>query len=83
MANQMIGLRASKPFSGNVTVTHVFPNLMNGFCISNDDATADLTFTIGTDTFTVKAKETFHDYFEPFTTVVITTAIAYRAYGLC
>lgn len=75
------GSLAKEPFSGSANVTHTFTQPMNGFVISND-GTADLTFTIGTDTYTVKQGEVFKERFTSFTQVIITTTMAYRAYGL-
>lgn len=75
------GGNASEPFSGNTNTTHVFVNPMRYFVITNDDATADLTFTIGGNTFTVKAGEVFEEKFAAFTQVTVTTTVAFRAYG--
>jgi len=71
---------AKEPFSGSQDTTHTFSTPMTGFCISND-GDQDLTFTIGTDTFTVKAGEVFSEDFEEFTEVTITTTVPFRAYG--
>jgi len=54
---------------------------MNGFSISNDGVSS-LTFTIGTDTYTVLAGEVLSLLFAPFTVVTVTTTVAYRAWGL-
>lgn len=71
---------AKEPFSGSANTIKTFTSAMNGFVISNDGA-ADLTFTIGTDTYTVKAGEVFEDLFESFTEVTINSTVAFRAYG--
>lgn len=71
---------AKEPFSGSANVTHTFTQSMSGFVISNDGA-SDLTFTIGTDTYTVKAGEVFEDLFNSFTVVTINSTVAFRAYG--
>lgn len=72
---------AKEPFSGSNNITYTFSTTMLGFAISNDGA-ADLAFKIGTDTFTVKSGEMFSEMFSPFTQVVITTTVPFRAYGL-
>jgi chitodextrinase len=71
---------AKEPFNGSANLTKEFASEMNGFVISND-GNADLTFTIGGDTYTVKAGEVFEEEFASFTTVSITSSVAYRAYG--
>jgi hypothetical protein len=73
--------KAKEPFSGTSNFTKTFSKPMNGIVISNDGA-SDLTITIGTDIFTVKAGEVFSEMFEPFTQVIVTTTVPYRAYGL-
>lgn len=77
---QLTGSNAKEPFSGSANITKTFTQSMRGFVISNDGA-ADLTFTIGTATFTVKTGEVFSEYFSPFTQVTVTTTNAFRAYG--
>lgn len=72
---------AKEPFSGNATVTHTFSNPMDYFAITNDDATNNLTFTIGSETVTVAPNGKFDDKFDPFTSVTVTTTVAFRAYG--
>ena len=76
------GSNAAEPFSGSSNTTKTFSKTMNGFVIVNDGL-SDLTFTIGTDTYTVKPGECFDDRFEPFTEVTITTTVAFRAFGRC
>jgi hypothetical protein len=80
LPTQLTGSNAKQPFSGSTTVTHTFTSPMKGFIISNDGA-ADLTFTIGTDTYTVKAGEVFEEGFDAFTQVMVTTTVPFRAYG--
>ncbi len=75
------GSLAKEPFSGSTTVTHTFTQLMNGFSISNDGI-SNLTFTIGSDTYTVKEGETWEYHLSPFTEVTVTTTEPYRAWGL-
>jgi len=77
----IIRLTAQQPFSGTGSTNHTFSKEMQGFCIVNDGS-ADLTFTIGSDTYTVKSKETFNEYFKPFTVVDIVATGAFRSYGL-
>lgn len=77
----LTGSNAREPFSGSANVTKTFTQPMNGITISNDGA-SELTFTIGTDTFTVKAGEVFSEKFSPFTQVTVTTTVPFRAYGL-
>ncbi|MEW9697958.1 hypothetical protein [Paenibacillus sp. SI8] len=74
------GGNAKEPFNGSTTTTKTFTKAMNGLVISNDGA-SDLTFTIGADTYTVRAGEVFDDRFDPFTQVTVTTSVAFRAYG--
>jgi len=77
----IVGSLAKEPFSGSTTATHTFTQPMNGFSISNDGLSS-LTFTIGTDTYTVLAGEVLSLLFSPFTQVTVTTTVAYRAWGL-
>lgn len=76
----LTGSNAKEPFSGSTTTTKTFSKSMRGFVITNDGV-ADLTFTIGTDTFTVKQGETFAEPFDPFTQVTVTTNQPFRAWG--
>ncbi len=80
-ALSLFNLTAHEPFSGSATVTHTFGSNMNGFAIKND-GTTDLTFTIGSDTYTVKAGESFIENFGTFISVTVTTTSPFRAYGL-
>ena len=77
----VVGSLAKEPFSGSVNKEHTFTQPMNGFSISNDGTTS-LTFTIGTDTYTVLAGEVLSLLFSPFNVVTVTTTVAYRAWGL-
>jgi hypothetical protein len=77
----LAGRNAREPFSGTANITKIFSKSMNGFCISNDGS-SDLTFTIDGDTYTVKSNEVFTEPFSPFTHVMITTTVPFRAYGL-
>jgi hypothetical protein len=77
----LAGKNAREPFFGIANMTKNFSKPMNGFVIANDGG-SDLTFTIGPDTFTVKANEVFTESFAPFTSVTVTTTVPFRAYGL-
>lgn len=77
---ELTGSNAKEPFNGSANTTKTFAQSMRGFVISNDGA-SDLTFTIGTATFTVKAEEVFSESFASFTQVTVTTTVAFRAYG--
>jgi len=77
----IVGSLAKEPFSGSASKEHTFTQPMNGFSISNDGLSS-LTFTIGTDTYTVLAGEVLSLLFSPFTVVTVTTTVAYRAWGL-
>lgn len=74
-------IAAEEPFSGNATVTHTFSNPMDYFVIFNDDTSSNLTFTVGSETVTVAPGVKFNDKFDPFTSVTVTTTVAFRAYG--
>jgi hypothetical protein len=74
-----LGTRIKDSFSGSATITKTYTNSMRGFVIMNDDATNDLTFTINNLTMTVKAGEGFDGQFDPFTSVTVTTTVAFRA----
>lgn len=77
---QTVFFIAKEPFSGSSNTAKTFSGPMSGFVIYND-GNNDLTFTIAGDTYTVKGKEMFQADFEPFTTVTITSAVPFRAYG--
>ncbi|GCL71798.1 hypothetical protein PN4B1_17030 [Paenibacillus naphthalenovorans] len=66
-------------WSGSATNTRTFTTPMTGFAIVNRDASTALTFTINGITITVDPKEPFDGKFDPFTSVTITTTVAYKA----
>jgi len=75
-----------EPFSGSETVTHVFSQTMRGLMIKNDGEES-LTFTIDDglsagDTREILPYEGWNFNLEPFTTVTITTNVAFRAEGV-
>jgi hypothetical protein len=72
--------KAKEPFSGSETKTHTFTEAMTGFVVVNDGS-EELTFAINGELYTVRGGEVFEEYFEPFTEVLITTTVPYRAYG--
>jgi hypothetical protein len=72
------GTIAMESWEGSANITKTFTSNRYGFSIVND-GTANLTFTINTQTRTVKPGENYHALFEPFTSVVITATSAYRA----
>ncbi|NOU68397.1 hypothetical protein GC096_30685 [Paenibacillus sp. LMG 31461] len=80
MSELPFGLVAKEPFSGTTNMTKTFTTPMMGFVISNDGM-ADLSFSIETDMYKVKAGEVFEEYFKPFTVVSIVATGAFRAYG--
>jgi hypothetical protein len=75
------GRNAQNPFSGSATVTKNFVTPQNAFVIANDGATP-LTFTINGDTYTVNSGGVFDENFAPFSSVTVTTTVAFRAYTL-
>lgn len=76
----IVGLSAVEPFGASANTTHNFASPVRGFNIVND-GNADLTFTINGATFTVKQGEMFSEIFQPYTSVTVTTTVAFRAYG--
>lgn len=76
-----IGSLPKEPFSGSTNVTHTFAQPVSGFGITNDGI-ANLTFTIGSDTFTLKSGETWEYPLPSFTSVAIATTVDFRAWGL-
>lgn len=72
--------KVQEPFAGSANTTKVFAKNCFGFTVANDGA-ADLTFTIGANTVTVKAGESFDGEFKPFKQVDIVATGAFRAYG--
>jgi chitodextrinase len=63
----------------NTTGTRVLPTGDNYKFYINNTGNADLTFTINSITFTVKASEEFEDIFDPFTQVIITATSTFDA----
>jgi hypothetical protein len=74
-ARGTIGMEA---WEGSANITKTFTTNRYGFSVVND-GTADLTFTINTQTRKVKPGEAYSSLFEPFTTVTIAASSAYRA----
>lgn len=72
------GTVAMEAWEGSTTITKTFSSNRYGFSIVND-GTADLTFTINSQTRKVKPGEAYSSLFEPFTTLTITATSAYRA----
>ena len=75
---QLTGRIVKDYFSGNSTTTRSGFGTGKGFSITND-GNADLTFTIGSITITVKPGEVFDGEFADFTSVTVTTTVAFRA----
>lgn len=65
-------------FEGTTSITKTYTSNMRGFFIQND-GTDIITFTINGLTIKVKPTEGFDDYFEPFTSIQITSTGAFRA----
>ncbi|TWE06393.1 hypothetical protein FB550_102415 [Neobacillus bataviensis] len=72
------GSIAMESWEGSTNITQTFTSDRYGFSVIND-GTADLTFTINSQTRKVKPGEAYSALFEPFTSVVITTSSDYRA----
>jgi hypothetical protein len=72
------GTIAMEAWEGSANITKTFTDKRYGFSVMND-GTANLTFTINTQTRTVKPGEAYSALFEPFTTVTIAATTAYRA----
>lgn len=72
------GTIAMESWQGSANISKTFTSARYGFSVVND-GTTDLTFTINTQTRTVKPGESYHALFEPFTSVTITATSAYRA----
>lgn len=75
---QLTGSNVKDAFEGTANTTKTYVSKMQGFSIQNDGA-ANLTFTIGGLTITVKPTEGYEDRFDPFTSVQIITTGAFRA----
>lgn len=67
-----------KSIEGSTTATHNFTGTMNALEIKNDSLTTNLTFTVNGETFTVKPEEQVSGKFKDFTSVTVTTTVAYR-----
>lgn len=78
---QLSGSKAQEPFSDSVSKTVTFSKTMLGFVIYNDNDSANLTFVVGTSTFTVPPKMTFDERLPDFTQVVITATGNYYGYA--
>lgn len=72
------GTIAMEAWEGSANITKTFDSNRYGFSVMND-GTADLTFTINSQTRTVKPGEAYSALFEPFTSVTIAANSAYRA----
>lgn len=72
------GTVATEAWEGSSNITQTFTEDRYGFSIVND-GTTDLTFTINSQTRTVKPGEAYNALFDPFTSITITTTSAYRA----
>jgi hypothetical protein len=72
------GTIAMEAWEGSANITSTFTDNRYGFSVVND-GTADLTFTINSQTRKVKPGENYYALFEAFTTVTITATSAYRA----
>jgi len=65
-------------FTGNTTIHRFYDTPMNRLSIVNDGE-ADISFTIGTMTITVKPSEYFDSDFDPFTEITVTAISSFRA----
>jgi hypothetical protein len=72
------GTIAMESWEGSAISTQTFSTSRYGFSVSND-GTADLTFTINSQTRKVKPGEVYSALFDAFTTVTITATSAFRA----
>lgn len=73
--------KAKEPFSGSANQTVTFNDRKYGLYLSNDGA-SDVTVTVNSEVFTVKAGKEFREYFDPFITATITGTTAYHGHGL-
>jgi hypothetical protein len=71
--------RAQEPFMGTGNFTKRFKGEREELVIINDGG-ADLTFVAGAVEYTLKAGEVFDEEVNPFDTLVITAAGAWRGY---
>lgn len=67
-------------WSGSATVTKTWANAMTSLMVAND-GNADLTVGINGMTITVKATEVLDEHFDAFTSVTITSTVAFRAWA--
>ena len=74
---QVLNSKVVAYYAGSTTATHTPGLPCVGISITNDGASS-LTFTINSITITVKAGENFSAEFDPFTSVTVTTSVAYR-----
>jgi hypothetical protein len=72
------GSIAMEAWNGAADITQTFTGNRYGFSIINDGS-ADLTFTLNSQTRTVKPGEQYYALFDAFTSVIITATSAYRA----
>ena len=72
------GTIAMEAWEGSANTTQTFSSNRYGFSIVND-GTADLTFTINSQTRKVKPGENYSALFEAFTSVTIAATSAYRS----
>jgi hypothetical protein len=72
------GTIAMEAWEGSANITKTFTDNRYGFSVVND-GTADLTFTINSQTRKVKPGENYYALFEAFTTVTIAATSSYRA----
>ena len=81
--DRLLKRNSKDPFDGSVTTNKIFATEMIGFVISNDGAFGDanLSFEVNGDVFTIMPGEVWDDYLEPFTQVLVTTTVPFRAYG--
>jgi hypothetical protein len=72
------GSIAMEAWNGSADITKTFTGNRYGFSVINDGS-ADLTFTLNSQTRTVKPGEQYYALFDAFTTVTIAATSAYRA----
>lgn len=74
-----MSLVAREPFSGSASQDITLVRRAYGLFIENDGS-ADVTFSAGAFTFTIKPGGQFNDELEPFNTISITATSSYRGY---
>lgn len=72
-------LKVKDVFRGNVTETKAYLSEMSFIGLVND-GTDELTIEVNGMSIPVLPKEPFEEFFDPFTTVTITTTGPYRAF---